>query len=63
MQRQKKEFFEIPSKFFKHLYAFLYSVVEVKQEKTNLLATDIWFHFQEGYSNAVRRNVRVKDFF
>ena len=36
---------------------------DVKHEKTDLLATDIWFHFQVGYSNAVRRNVRVKDFF
>ncbi|KAL4241036.1 hypothetical protein ACF0H5_001814 [Mactra antiquata] len=31
--------------------------------KTNILATDIWFHFQGGYSNAVRRNVKVKEFF
>lgn len=31
--------------------------------KTNVLATDIWFHFQQGYSNAVRRNVKVKEFF
>ncbi|KAL5018095.1 hypothetical protein ScPMuIL_003817 [Solemya velum] len=30
-------------------------------EKNNVLATDIWFHFKEGFSNAVRRNVRVKD--
>lgn len=30
--------------------------------KTNMLVTDIWFHFQGGYSNAVRRNVRVKEF-
>ncbi|XP_053392713.1 chromosome transmission fidelity protein 18 homolog [Mercenaria mercenaria] len=31
--------------------------------KTDVLATDIWFHFQQGYSNAVRRNVKVKEFF
>jgi len=30
---------------------------------SNVLATDIWFHFQGGYTNAVRRSVRVKEFF
>jgi len=24
---------------------------------------DLWFHFKEGYSNAVRRNVKITDFF
>lgn len=33
-----------------------------KVEKKNVLTTDIWFHFKEGYSNAVRRNVRIQDF-
>ncbi|XP_076449657.1 chromosome transmission fidelity protein 18 homolog [Babylonia areolata] len=32
-------------------------VVEVK----NVLDTVIWFHFKEGYSNAVRRNVKMQD--
>ncbi|XP_062607136.1 chromosome transmission fidelity protein 18 homolog [Saccostrea cucullata] len=35
---------------------------EDKKEKKNVLNTDIWFHFTEGFSNAVRRNVRVQDF-
>ncbi|XP_056018073.1 chromosome transmission fidelity protein 18 homolog [Ostrea edulis] len=35
---------------------------ENEKEKKNVLNTDIWFHFTEGFSNAVRRNVRVKDF-
>lgn len=28
---------------------------------SQLLKTDIWFHFKEGYNNAVRRSVRVRD--
>ena len=27
----------------------------------NVLDTVIWFHFKEGYSNAVRRNVKMQD--
>ena len=23
---------------------------------------DVWYHFKEGYSNAVRRNVKMEDF-
>ncbi|XP_060063519.1 chromosome transmission fidelity protein 18 homolog [Ylistrum balloti] len=34
---------------------------EVKKKK-NVLITDVWFHFKEGFSNAVRRNVRTQDF-
>ena len=35
---------------------------KVEEKKKNVLQTDIWFHFTEGFSNAVRRNVKVKDF-
>ncbi|BFZ03156.1 hypothetical protein BsWGS_06195 [Bradybaena similaris] len=40
------------------------AVMESKQEKPKkeLLDTVIWFHFKEGFSNAVRRSVRVQDF-
>ncbi|XP_013395574.1 chromosome transmission fidelity protein 18 homolog [Lingula anatina] len=31
-------------------------------KKKNILDGDVWFHFKEGYSNAVRRTVRVQDF-
>ncbi|RUS89835.1 hypothetical protein EGW08_002365 [Elysia chlorotica] len=36
---------------------------EIKQDKDKkeLLDTDIWFHFKEGFSNAVRRTVKVED--
>ncbi|XP_012939837.1 chromosome transmission fidelity protein 18 homolog [Aplysia californica] len=36
---------------------------EPKQDpkKKSLLDTLIWFHFKEGFSNAVRRNVKVQD--
>ncbi|XP_041363858.1 chromosome transmission fidelity protein 18 homolog [Gigantopelta aegis] len=36
---------------------------ETKDEKKKeVLDTAIWFHFKEGYSNAVRRSVKVQDF-
>ncbi|KAK3091861.1 hypothetical protein FSP39_023205 [Pinctada imbricata] len=35
---------------------------KTENKKKNVLQTDIWFHFTEGFSNAVRRNVKVKDF-
>jgi len=40
------------------------SEVRVSNEvtKNDIVKTDIWFKFKEGYSNAVRRNVRMKDF-
>ncbi|XP_050392503.1 chromosome transmission fidelity protein 18 homolog [Patella vulgata] len=31
------------------------------EKKSEILATDIWFHFKEGFSNAVRRNVKIQD--
>lgn len=34
---------------------------EKEKEERNVLDTDIWFHFKEGYSNAVRRNVKIQD--
>lgn len=27
----------------------------------HLLRTDVWYHFKEGFNNAVRRVVRVQD--
>ena len=26
-----------------------------------IVKTDVWFRFKEGFSNAVRRNVKMKD--
>ena len=34
----------------------------VDERRKEVLDTVIWFHFKEGYSNAVRRSVRVQDF-
>ncbi|ESP01463.1 hypothetical protein LOTGIDRAFT_230720 [Lottia gigantea] len=34
---------------------------EREEKKSEILATDIWFHFKEGFSNAVRRNVKIQD--
>ncbi|CAH1793925.1 unnamed protein product [Owenia fusiformis] len=31
------------------------------EEKKNLIGGDIWYCFKEGFSNAVRRNVRISD--
>ena len=35
---------------------------EEKKKKRNVLNTEIWFHFKQGFSNAVRRNLKVQDF-
>jgi len=32
------------------------------ENKNNVIKSDIWFKFKEGYSNAVRRNLKVKEF-
>merc|ERR1712226_633200 len=34
---------------------------QVKKIEKDLVKSDIWFKFKEGYSNAVRRNVKMKD--
>ena len=34
----------------------------VEEKKNDIVKTDVWFKFKEGYSNAVRRNVKIKDF-
>lgn len=33
----------------------------VAEEKKNVIAGDIWFHFKEGFTNAVRKIVRIQD--
>eukprot|EP00795_Rhopilema_esculentum_P009123 gene9123-16782_t len=33
-----------------------------KQKKASLVNTQVWFKFNEGYSNAVRRTVKLQDF-
>lgn len=37
------------------------STTKKDEQKKNVLNTDIWFHFKGGFSNAVRRNVRIQD--
>ena len=32
------------------------------EDKNRVIKSDIWFRFKEGYSNAVRRNLKVKEF-
>lgn len=32
------------------------------EHENSVLKSDIWFRFKEGYSNAVRRNLKVKEF-
>ncbi|WAQ96380.1 CTF18-like protein [Mya arenaria] len=41
---------------------FFGRVVKRSSPETKSSISDIWFHFQSGYSNAVRRTVRVKEF-
>ena len=33
-----------------------------QDNKKEVIKSDIWFRFKEGYSNAVRKNLKVKDF-
>ena len=33
-----------------------------EENKNNVIKSDVWFKFKEGYSNAVRRNLKVKEF-
>ena len=37
------------------------SATVTEEKEKGLLSSDIWFKFKEGYNNAVRRNVRLKD--
>lgn len=36
--------------------------MQLKKSEGDLVKSDIWFKFKEGYSNAVRRNVKIKNF-
>jgi len=46
---------------------FFGRVIQISEEKkghdqtNDIIKTDVWFKFKEGYSNAVRRNVKMKD--
>jgi len=49
--------------FFKN-YLIVDQVSEPKQKEkaaNDIVKTDIWFKFKEGYSNAVRRTLKTKD--
>lgn len=39
---------------------FFLSVTEIRDE---IVKSDVWFHFKEGYSNAVRKLVLMKDLY
>jgi chromosome transmission fidelity protein 18 len=34
---------------------------QTKKEENSLVKSDIWFKFKEGYTNAVRRTIKMKD--
>ena len=34
-----------------------------KDQNSEIVSSDIWFKFKEGYNNAVRRNIKIKDLF
>ena len=50
--------------FFSQLYLFSGFQVDPSklENKNQVIKSDIWFRFKEGYSNAVRKNLKVKDF-
>ncbi len=36
-------------------------VSEAEKKANNIIVSDVWFKFKEGYNNAVKRNIRMKD--
>ena len=36
---------------------------EAAKKENEIIISDVWFKFKEGYNNAVRRNIRMKDLF
>ena len=34
---------------------------QTRNVESELVSSDIWFKFKEGYSNAVRRTIKMKD--
>ena len=40
---------------------FFHSTGEKEVKKKEVISSDIWFKFQEGFSNAVRKTVRIQD--
>ena len=37
------------------------SLLTVTEPEKHVIGGDVWFRFKEGYTNAVRKNVRVQD--
>jgi len=35
--------------------------VPVSERKDDIVKSDVWFHYKEGFSNAVRRSVKIQD--
>jgi chromosome transmission fidelity protein 18 len=33
----------------------------VSERKDDIVKSDVWFHYKEGFSNAVRRSVKIQD--
>ena len=48
---------------WRHVYILLFTEHQKKEEekKKGEIGGDIWFHFQEGFTNAVRKTVRMHD--
>lgn len=36
---------------------------EAAKKANDIIISDVWFKFKEGYNNAVRKNIRMKDLF
>lgn len=41
---------------------FFYGDVPIFKGSVQTAQNDVWYHFKEGYSNAVRRSVKMADF-
>jgi len=63
LQKLSAKTFEVKTKTPTDFFGRVLKVDPSKQtNKNEVIKSDIWFRFKEGYSNAVRKNLKVKDF-
>ena len=52
----------VPVDFFgRKIIAKVDPAKEAAKKENEIIISDVWFKFKEGYNNAVRRNIRLKD--
>ena len=52
----------VPVDFFgRRIQPKIDPVKEAEQKANEIIISDVWFKFKEGYNNAVRKNIKMKD--